>query len=103
MRGGANSGIRLSGGGGIMRNAMLAMLALLAAGSATMAGSRPAAAIDYPWCIQGRGWGTPGDCSYRSYAECMASASGRSVYCNVNPRVAFGQWRARPYRDYRYE
>ena len=84
-----------------MRNAMLAILAMVAAGAATMAGSDPAAAIDYPYCIQGGGWGVPGDCSYRSYAECMASASGRRVYCNVNPRVAFGQARrGRPYRNY---
>jgi hypothetical protein len=74
-----------------MRTAMLAMLALLAVAAATMAGSGPAAAIDYPYCIQGGGWGIPGDCSYRSYAECLASASGRRVYCNVNPRFAFGQ------------
>jgi hypothetical protein len=32
----------------------------------------------------------------------MASASGRFVYCNVNPRVAFGQQqrRERYYRNY---
>ena len=84
-----------------MRNAMLAMAALLAAGAATLAGSGPAAAIDYPWCVQGRGVGIPGDCSYQTYAQCMASASGRGLYCNVNPRVAFGrQRRARPYREY---
>jgi len=84
-----------------MRNAMVAMLALSAAGAATIAGSGPAAAIDYPYCIQGGGWGYPGDCSYRSYAECMATASGRVVYCGVNPRVAYGyQRRGRPYRDY---
>jgi hypothetical protein len=84
-----------------VRNTMPAMLALLSAGAATLAGSGPAAAIDYPWCIQGRGWGIPGDCSYRTYAECMTTASGRSVYCNVNPRVAFGRApRGRPYRDY---
>jgi hypothetical protein len=85
-----------------MRNAMLAMLALLAAGAAMTAGSAPAAAFDYPYCIQGRGWGIPGDCSYRSYAECMTTASGRNVYCNVNPRVAFRrqQPRGRPYPDY---
>jgi hypothetical protein len=85
-----------------MRNAMLAILALAAAGTATVAGSGPAAAFDYPYCIQGGGWGVPGDCSYRSYAECMASASGRRVYCNINPREAFGQQqrRARPYREY---
>jgi hypothetical protein len=85
----------------IMRHAMLAMVALMSAGAATMAGSGTAAAFDYPYCIQGRGWGIPGDCSYRSYAECMATASGRDVYCNINPRVAFGQQRrGRYYRDY---
>jgi hypothetical protein len=32
----------------------------------------------------------------------MASASGRALYCNINPRVAFGQQqhRMRVYRDY---
>jgi hypothetical protein len=84
-----------------MRNAMLAILALLSAGAATIAGSGPAAAVDYPWCVQGIGVGIPGDCSYRSYAQCMASASGRGgVSCNVNPRVAFGQ--QRPGRRYRH-
>lgn len=85
-----------------MRNAMLAMAVLLAAGAATIAGSGPAAARDYPWCIQGGGWGVPGDCSYRSYAQCMASASGRFVFCNLNPRVAFDRKRrARSPRHYR--
>jgi Protein of unknown function (DUF3551) len=84
-----------------MRNTMLAMVALLAAAAATIAGSGPAAAIDYPWCIQGRGWGIPGDCSFRSYAECMATASGQRAYCNINPRFAFGRQRhVRRYRDY---
>jgi hypothetical protein len=49
----------------------------------------PAAAYDYPWCVQGRGVGIPGDCSYQTRAQCLASASGRGLYCNVNPRVAF--------------
>lgn len=85
----------------MMRNAMLAILALLSAGAATLAGPTPAAAYDYPWCIQGRGWGIPGDCSYRTYAQCMATASGRDVYCNVNPRVAFDRKRrGRPHPNY---
>jgi hypothetical protein len=85
-----------------MRNAMLAVMGLVAAGVATIAGATPAAAIDYPWCIQGGGWGVPGDCSYRSYAECAASASGRLVYCNINPRFAFARAPRgrRYYRDY---
>jgi hypothetical protein len=87
----------------MMRNAMLAILALSAASVATVVGSSPAAAYDYPYCLQGRGIGIPGECAYTSYAQCMASASGRALYCNVNPRVAFGQQqqrRMRVYRDY---
>ena len=84
-----------------MRSAMLAMLALSAATVATVAVSSPAAAYDYPYCIQGRGVGIPGDCAYTTYAQCMATASGRGVYCNINPRVAFGpQQRMRIHRDY---
>ena len=76
-----------------MRKTMLAIITVLAAVTASLAGSAPAAAYDYPYCLQGRGVGIPGDCSYASYAQCMASASGRALYCNVNPRVAFGQQR----------
>ena len=70
--------------------------------SRTVAGSSPAAAYDYPYCLQGRGVGIPGECSYTTYDQCMASASGRGLYCNINPRVAFGQQqrRMRVYRDY---
>jgi hypothetical protein len=84
-----------------MRKMMLAVLALGSVVAVTTTAPTPAAAIDYPWCIQGGGWGVPGDCSYRSYAECMATASGRRVYCNVNPRFAYDQQRQRRrYRNY---
>ena len=88
-----------------MRKTILTFAALWAVAIAAMATAGPAAAYDYPWCAQGRGVGIPGDCSYRTYGQCMASASGRNLYCNVNPRVAFGQLPRRgrvydPYRDY---
>jgi Protein of unknown function (DUF3551) len=87
-----------------MRKIMLAMLAVTAAGAGMTAGSAPAAAYDYPYCLQGRGVGIPGDCAYDSYAQCMAAASGRGLSCNINPRVAFGQpqpqRRGRSYRNY---
>ena len=87
-----------------MRKTILAVMTVLAAGAASMAGSAPAAAFDYPYCLQGRGVGIPGECAYRSYAECMASASGRALYCNINPRVAFGaQRRGAPSRNYYYD
>ncbi|MGY4512375.1 DUF3551 domain-containing protein [Bradyrhizobium sp. USDA 3650] len=54
--------------------------------------SAPAAkAQDYRWCIQGKGVGYPGDCSYSTRAQCLASASGRNVGCGINPRAAYGQ------------
>jgi hypothetical protein len=84
-----------------MRTAMPVILALSAVTVVTVAVSSPASASDYPYCIQGRGVGIPGDRQYSSYAQCMATASGRGVYCNINPRVAFGpQQRMRIHRDY---
>ncbi|WGD49193.1 DUF3551 domain-containing protein [Bradyrhizobium sp. CB1650] len=65
-----------------------------------LAGSAPVHAQDYPWCVQGKGVGYPGDCSYRTRAQCLASASGRNVGCGLNPRAAYGQQRRG--RDYRY-
>ena len=87
-----------------MRKVMLAMLAVAAVGAGSTAGSAPAAAYDYPWCAQGRGFGIPGDCSYSTYEQCQASASGRGLYCNVNPRAAFAQQprRGRYYRQQYY-
>jgi hypothetical protein len=72
-----------------MRHVMLGLFGLLSAGAVTMAGTGSAAAFDYPFCIQGGEMGIPGDCSYPSYEACLATASGRNVYCNINPRVAF--------------
>ena len=83
-----------------MRKTMFAIFTVLAAGTASLAGSAPAAAYDYPYCLQGRQTGYPGDCSYPNYATCVAAASGRSAYCGINPRVAFGQMQPRAPRGY---
>lgn len=64
-------------------------LTLAAAGLALAATATPAAAIDYPYCLQGRQTGIPGECSYTSYEQCAAAASGRQAFCNINPRFAF--------------
>ena len=90
-----------------MRNQMLALVALSTIGAATMIGAGPAAAFDYPYCLQGKDFGIPGQCDYRSYAECKTAASGRGLYCGINPRVAFRQpspyqGRGRPYPAYDY-
>ncbi|HKU08847.1 MAG TPA: DUF3551 domain-containing protein [Bradyrhizobium sp.] len=81
---------------------MFAILTVLAAGTASVTGSAPAAAYDYPYCLQGRQTGYPGDCSYQTYAACMATASGLLAYCGINPRVAFGVQPRRAPRYYPY-
>jgi hypothetical protein len=72
---------------------MLAILALLAAGTtAASAGSASAAPVsyDYPWCVMGGELGYSGDCSYQTRDQCLASASGRwNLYCDVNRRLLF--------------
>lgn len=70
-----------------MRKSLLA-LAVLAFGAGLAGGSGPAAAAEYPYCLQSRIDGT--QCAYTSYNQCMASASGRGAECILNPRVAFG-------------
>lgn len=64
-------------------------LAVLAAGIMAAAASAPAQAREYRFCVQSPETGIPGDCSYDTYAQCRASASGRFADCNINPRYAF--------------
>ena len=46
----------------------------------------PAAAGNYPFCIKGCDFGSGlGDCSFSSYEQCQASASGRVASCERNP------------------
>ena len=71
-------------GNKIMRNTMLAILAALAGGTALIAGSAPAAADDYPWCVTGGQLGAGGgDCNYQTLARCQASA------CRALERVLY--------------
>jgi hypothetical protein len=66
-----------------MRAALLALTAIV---TVLAIDATPAAARDYPYCIKGKQWLSPiGDCSFDSYAQCQATASGRFAYCDVNP------------------
>lgn len=87
------------------------VLALLAAGGLAMAGAAPAEAVGtrYPFCMQGEEAPGLSDCSYTSYQQCQATASGRFLYCIENPyydpgndrRAYRGRQRARvPYPRY---
>ncbi len=62
-------------------------LALLAAGGLAMAGSGPAHAVGtrYPYCLQGNDSPGLSNCSFTSYQQCQATASGRYLYCIENP------------------
>jgi Protein of unknown function (DUF3551) len=71
----------------IMRT-ILAILTLLAGGTAAIAG-------DYPWCLKGGDLGYSGDCSYWTQNQCLASASGRWIlHCDVNRRLLFERQQA---------
>lgn len=59
-----------------MTLAIAAMGALLAA---------PAIAGESPYCIKGCDFGGGrGDCSFASYQQCLATASGRDAWCAEN-------------------
>ncbi|MBS4002283.1 MULTISPECIES: DUF3551 domain-containing protein [unclassified Afipia] len=71
-----------------MRKALLAAMAL--AGMAVF-GTGSAEARDYRYCLVEGFAAGPGTCYYDNYAQCMASASGRRAYCQVNPVFAFAE------------
>ena len=63
-----------------------AMLALMAFGAACAIDAAPAAAGGMPFCIKGCDFsGGAGDCSFSSYQQCLATASGRDATCAANP------------------
>ena len=63
---------------------------LAAAALLTIVGAAaPASAQDYPYCLQGRSYGYPGLCSFTSYGQCNATASGTGSSCGINPRFAY--------------
>jgi len=74
-----------------MRKTQLALLTLCATVLAGFVTITPAAALDYPWCARGGEYDYPGECAYSTYEQCQASVSGRLLYCDRNPRFAYGQ------------
>jgi hypothetical protein len=73
-----------------MRNIFLA---LAAAGGLAMAGMAPAEAVGsrYPFCLQGDDSPGLSNCTFTSYQQCQATASGRRLYCIANPYYAGGE------------
>jgi hypothetical protein len=77
-------GERLRPKGGVMRKVVLA---LLAAGGLALVGAAPAEAFGsrYPFCMQGDEYPGLSNCTFTSYEQCQASASGRFLSCIENP------------------
>jgi hypothetical protein len=67
-----------------MRNVILAVLA---ASGLAMIGAAPAEAVGsrYPFCIQGNEYPGLSNCTFTSYEQCQATASGRFLACIANP------------------
>jgi Protein of unknown function (DUF3551) len=73
---------------------MRKILFLLSAAAALVTVGAPASsAAEFQYCLQSADAGYPGDCLYRNFAECQASASGRNASCGINPRYAYSQQR----------
>jgi hypothetical protein len=65
-----------------MGKAILLMLAVASVGAAIPG----VAAGGLPYCIKGCDFGGgAGDCSFTSYQQCLATASGRDATCAANP------------------
>jgi Protein of unknown function (DUF3551). len=74
-----------------MRNFFLAAVAFGAVASIGMTPTS-AQARDYPFCIKGDLYDSAvGDCSFDTYQQCLATASGRRAYCDANPFFAYAK------------
>jgi Protein of unknown function (DUF3551) len=47
-----------------------------------------ARARTYPYCLSGRGVGTPGQCHFATRQACLTAAAGRALSCRRNPRLS---------------
>jgi uncharacterized protein DUF3551 len=72
-----------------MRNVILVLSAAAAIGAL---GTTPAAAVGtrYPFCLQGDEQPGLSNCTFTSYEQCQATASGRFLWCIPNPFYAGG-------------
>lgn len=78
----------------------IAVMAVLTASGLAMLGTAPAGAVGsrYPFCIQGNDFPGLTNCTFTSYEQCQATASGRFLYCVANPYYNPGSIDPRGYR-----
>jgi hypothetical protein len=65
-----------------MRQALIAVLALIWGGTATAQDFTSAGYCD-PWCIMGSGGGL--ECNFHTFQQCLTSTYGRGGHCYENP------------------
>jgi Protein of unknown function (DUF3551) len=72
------------------------ILALLTVGGFAALGTPPAQAVGtrYPFCLTGPEQPGLSYCTYTSYEQCQATASGRQLWCIANPYYDGGGSRA---------
>lgn len=63
---------------------MKTFVALLTIAAAGALNTVPVAAQNSPFCLRGCNFGYS-DCSFSSYQQCQASASGLTGWCEANP------------------
>ena len=73
-----------------MRHLLIALATV-----STLSAMVPVAATAGEYCLQGKQKGYPGDCSFRTYAQCQATASGTDSGCGINPGYAVQQHQSR--------
>jgi hypothetical protein len=68
------------------------ILTLLTASGLAALGALPAEAVGtrYPFCIQGDEYPGLSYCTFTSYEQCQATASGRFLQCIANPYYVGG-------------
>lgn len=84
-----------------MRRLLSALMAIgvLAAIDAASAIAEPVG--NFPFCISGDNYGGIGDCSFTSFAQCQATASGRAASCASNPYYSNAETQPAPARPSR--
>jgi hypothetical protein len=74
-----------------MRKLLISIATVVAALTVAQSGHAQESFFNNRYCTQGgRGGSGVMDCSYNTWAQCQASASGLGRYCTENPN-----WRAR--------
>ena len=91
-----------------LMNRFIAIAALSVLAAVTAPGARAAShhhnqawtsgpAVQDRYCLQGRTYGYPGNCSFSTFEQCQATASGTDSGCGINPMTAYARQRPRYY------